>query len=35
MSAGNKISDLKVIALTLTTEFMSIDSENSLFKLIS
>ena len=27
-----EIYDLKVIALSLTAEFMSIDSENSLFK---
>jgi hypothetical protein len=27
-----KISDLEVVALSLTAEFMSIDSENSLFK---
>ena len=27
-----KMSDLEVIALSLTAEFMSIDSENSLFK---
>jgi hypothetical protein len=33
MLAGNKkISDLEVVALNLTAEFMSIDSENSLFK---
>ena len=30
-----KMSDLEVIALSLTTEFMSIDSENSLFKEIN
>ena len=30
-----KISDLEVIALSLTAEFMSIDSENSLFKEIN
>lgn len=29
-----KMSDLEVIALSLTAEFMSIDSENSLFKQI-
>jgi hypothetical protein len=29
-----KMSDLEVVALSLTAEFMSIDSENSLFKLI-
>ena len=29
-----KISDLEIIALSLTAEFMSIDSENSLFKQI-
>ena len=28
-----KMSDLEVVALSLTAEFMSIDSENSLFKL--
>jgi hypothetical protein len=27
-----KMSDLKVVALSLTAEFLSIDSENSLFK---
>ena len=27
-----KMSDLEVVALSLTAEFMSIDSENSLFK---
>lgn len=27
-----KMSDLEVVALNLTAEFMSIDSENSLFK---
>jgi hypothetical protein len=27
-----KISDLEVVALSLTAEFMSVDSENSLFK---
>jgi len=27
-----KISDIEVVALSLTAEFMSIDSENSLFK---
>lgn len=27
-----KMSDLEVVALSLATEFMSIDSENSLFK---
>jgi hypothetical protein len=26
------MSDIKVVALSLTAEFMSIDSENSLFK---
>ncbi|HFG0566972.1 TPA: IS982 family transposase, partial [Flavobacterium psychrophilum] len=26
------MSDLEVVALSLTAEFMSIDSENSLFK---
>jgi hypothetical protein len=30
-----KMIDLEVIALSLTSEFMSIDSENSLFKQIS
>lgn len=30
-----KISDLEVVALSLTAEFMSIDSENSLFKQIN
>jgi hypothetical protein len=30
-----KMSDLEVIALGLTAEFMSIDSENSLFKEIN
>ena len=30
-----KMSDLEVVALSLTAEFMSIDSENSLFKEIS
>ena len=30
-----KMSDLEVVALSLTAEFMSIDSENSLFKQIS
>lgn len=30
-----KMSDLEVVALSLTSEFMSIDSENSLFKEIS
>lgn len=29
-----KMSDLEVVALSLTAEFMSIDSENSLFKLL-
>ncbi len=29
-----KMSDLEVVALSLTAEFMSIDSENSLFKLV-
>ena len=29
-----KMSDLEIIALSLTAEFMSIDSENSLFKSI-
>lgn len=31
----NKMSDLEVVALSLTAEFMSIDSENSLFKQIN
>jgi hypothetical protein len=30
-----KMSDLEVVALSLTAEFMSIDSENSLFKLVN
>lgn len=30
-----KISDLEVVAMSLTAEFMSIDSENSLFKQIT
>ncbi|MBS7234276.1 IS982 family transposase [Flavobacterium psychroterrae] len=30
-----KMSDLEIVALSLTAEFMSIDSENSLFKQIS
>lgn len=30
-----KMSDLEVVALSLTAEFMSIDSENSLFKVIN
>ena len=30
-----KMSDLEVVALSLTAEFMSIDSENSLFKLVT
>ncbi len=30
-----KMSDLEIVALSLTTEFMSIDSENSLFKEIN
>ncbi|MFM9824967.1 IS982 family transposase [Flavobacterium sp.] len=29
-----KISDLEIVALSLTAEFMSIDSKNSLFKLV-
>jgi hypothetical protein len=29
-----KMFDLEVVALSLTTEFMSIDSKNSLFKQI-
>ncbi|WP_422851712.1 IS982 family transposase [Flavobacterium nitratireducens] len=32
---SGKMSDLEVVALSLTAEFMSIDSENSLFKQIS
>src|SRR5690554_4578636 len=31
----NKMTDLEVVALSLTAEFMSIDSENSLFKEIN
>ncbi|SCY33065.1 hypothetical protein SAMN02745938_1161, partial [Flavobacterium psychrophilum DSM 3660] len=31
---NQKMSDLEVVALSLTAEFMSIDSENSLFKSI-
>jgi hypothetical protein len=31
----DKISDLEAVALSLTAEFMSIDSGNSLFKQIS
>lgn len=30
-----KMSDLEIVAMSLTTEFMSIDSENSLFKQIT
>ena len=30
-----KMSDLEIVALSLTAEFMSIDSENSLFKEIN
>jgi hypothetical protein len=30
-----KMSDLEVVALSLTSEFMSSDSENSLFKQIN
>ena len=30
-----KMSDLEIVALSLTAEFMSIDSENSLFKLLN
>ena len=30
----SKMSDLEIVALSLTAEFMSIDSENSLFKLV-
>ena len=30
-----KMSDLEVVALSLTSEFMSTDSENSLFKQIN
>ncbi|WP_444542651.1 thermonuclease family protein [Flavobacterium palustre] len=32
---SGKMSDLEIVALSLTAEFMSIDSENSLFKQIS
>ena len=28
----SKMSDIEVVALSLTSEYMSIDSENSLFK---
>src|SRR5690606_37623591 len=31
----HKMSDLEVVALSLTAEFMSIDSENSLFRQIN
>ncbi len=31
----HKMTDLEVVALSLTAEFMSIDSENSLFKLVT
>jgi len=31
----HKMSDLEVVALSLTAEFMSIDSENALFKLVT
>lgn len=31
----DKISDIEIVALSLTAEFMSIDSENSLFKQIN
>jgi len=31
----NKMCDLEIVALSLTTEFMSIDSENALFKQVS
>ena len=31
----NKMSDLEIVALSLTAEFMSIDSENALFKLVT
>jgi hypothetical protein len=30
----SKMSDIEIVALSLTSEFMSIDSENSLFKQI-
>ena len=30
-----KMSDLEIVAMSLTAEFMSIDSENSLFKQIT
>ena len=29
---GGKITDIEVVALSLTAEYMSIDSENALFK---
>ncbi len=32
VGSKQKMSDLEVVALSLTAEFMSIDSENSLFK---
>ena len=32
LSKKQKISDLEVVALSLTAKFMSIDGENSLFK---
>ncbi len=32
---SQKMSDLEVVALGLTAKFMSIDSENSLFKLVN
>ena len=30
-----KMSDLEIVALSLTAEFLSIDSDNSLFKLLN
>ena len=35
MEEKKKMSDLEVIAMSLTAEFMSIDTENSLFKQIT
>jgi hypothetical protein len=35
LAENKKISDLGVVALSLTIEFMSVDSENSLFKEIN
>ncbi|MFT5253572.1 MAG: hypothetical protein ACI87N_002613 [Flavobacteriales bacterium] len=35
VGSKQKISDLEVVAMSLTAEFMSIDSENSLFKQIT